>query len=205
MTTVPAGPRAVLFDLLMAVMDSPAVWAVAAGNPAIGLRWRDAATDRMQQANRYVPYEALVAEAAAEVRLPSSAADRLGDAWREIRPRPDASALQDLDLPYAFVTNCSRSLARIAAARSGLVPRFTLSAEEAGWYKPRPEVYRLACERFGVAPGDALFVAGAAYDAEGARSAGLRSILVRRRAVPGSLHPGIAVVESLEEAMQTDR
>jgi 2-haloalkanoic acid dehalogenase type II len=195
----------VLFDLLMAVMDSPAAWAVAAGDPALGLRWRDAVTDRMRRAGRYLPYEALVAEGAAEARLPADAADRLRDAWREMQPRPDARALRDLEIPHAFVTNSSRGLARIAATRSGLSPRFTLSAEEAGWYKPHPEIYRLGCQRLGVAPGDTLFVAGAAYDAEGARSAGLRSVLVRRGPVPGLLDPRITVVESLEEAMRSVR
>ena len=203
--TAPPRPAALLFDLLMAVMDSPAAWEAAAGDPARGMRWRDAATARMQRTARYAPYRALVAEAAAELRLPRGATGRLVDAWREMRPRPDARALLGLRIPYAFVTNCSRELARIAAARSGLDPRFTLSAEEAGRYKPHPLVYRLACERIGSSPERTRFVAGAAYDAMGALHAGLEAILVRRRPVPGSLDGRIRVVDTLEEAIAAAR
>lgn len=202
-TAASPSPDAVLLDLLMAVMDSPAAWASAAGDPALGMRWRDGVTERMQRTDRYVPYEELVEQAAAELRLPPGAADRLWDAWREMRPRSDASALQDLATPYAFVTNCSRELARIAAARSGLDPEFTLSAEEAGRYKPDPQVYHIACERIGEAPERTLFIAGAAYDAAGARGAGLLVTLVRRRPVLEPLDGRIPVVSSLGEALRT--
>jgi 2-haloalkanoic acid dehalogenase type II len=195
-------PRAVLFDLLMAVMNSPATWAAAAGDPGMGMRWRDAVTERMRQAERYVPYHALVAEAGIQLRLPPDAADRLREKWRHMRPWPDATELATLPLPFAFVTNCSAELAREATARSGLSPRFTLSAEEAGRYKPSREIYRAACQRIGSAPERTVFVAGAAYDAEGARAAGLRAVLVRRRPPSGPLNPEIMVVDSLGAAMR---
>jgi hypothetical protein len=54
----------VLFDLLMAVMDSLAVWSAAARDPDRGLVWRDALTARMVDSASYTPYEDLVAEAA---------------------------------------------------------------------------------------------------------------------------------------------
>jgi 2-haloalkanoic acid dehalogenase type II len=193
--------KAVLIDLLMATMDSITVWARAAGNPEIGLAWRDAVTDRMLAAGRYIPYEALLAEAAATLRLDRDAVTRLLEAWMAMEPWPDASALDRVDVPFAFVTNCSTELAAAAVARSGLSPAFTLTAEEAGWYKPRPEAYRLACERAGVNPEEARFIAGAAYDAEGARAAGLGAILVLRRSPPGSLSPAIRVAESLNHAL----
>jgi len=171
---------AVLVDLLMAVMDSISVWTAAAGDRARGLAWRDAVTASMRSHGRYVPYEELVARAGSEAGIPS-ATDALLAAWATMRPWPDAALLADLPVPYAFVTNCSRRLADEAAARSGLHPVFTLSAEEAGWYKPRREIYRLACTRIGVEPHHALFVAGSPYDADGARKAGLLAALVARR------------------------
>lgn len=190
---------AVLLDLLMAVMNSLDAWAAAAGDRERGLRWRDAVTARMAAAPRYVPYERLVAHAAAGMGLPAGATDRLVESWSEMHPWPDAAALADLSVPYAFVTNCSRGLADVAAARSALRPRFTLSAEEAGRYKPAPEAYREACRRIGFAPERTLFVAGSPYDAQGARGAGLRAWLVPRRPDLPAPAGGIRVVRSLRE------
>lgn len=192
---------AVLLDLLMATMDSVSTWSSAAKDRERGLAWRDAVTERMIAAGRYVPYDYLVAAAAADLRLPADAPDRLRSAWREMRPWPDVVALRRLSVPFAFVTNCSTALAAEAAQRSGLEPAFTLSAEESGWYKPRPEMYRLACDRLGVSMGGVHFVAGAPYDALGARAAGLRATLVARRPPAGRLPPGIAVMSSLSEAL----
>jgi 2-haloacid dehalogenase len=143
----------------------------------------------------------LVTDAAAELGMDGSAPDRLREAWAGMRPWPDARSLANLRLPYAFVTNCSSALATVAAARSGLAPAFTLSAEEAGWYKPRPEAYRVAIERLRVTPSDVLFVAGAAYDAAGADAAGLRASLVARRPADRELPARIHVVPGLDEAL----
>ena len=193
--------RAVLVDLLMATMDSISTWSVAAGDRETGLAWRDAVTDRMRRSGRYRSYRDLVEEAAAELGLGDAAPDRLEEAWLDMPPWPDAEALRSATVPYAFVTNCSSRLASLAADRSGLDPAFTLSAEEAGYYKPRPEIYLLACTRIGAPPGETRFVAGAAYDAEGAHAAGLAARLITRR--PGTrLPPGpIEAVASMEAAL----
>jgi 2-haloacid dehalogenase len=193
--------RAVLFDLLMGVMDSLQVWTVAAGDRERGLSWRDAVTARMVAAGRYVPYEELLVDGAADGGLPRAAVAELLDGWQRMAPWPDASAIGRLSVPYAFVTNCSKELASVAAERSGLEPAFTLSAEEAGWYKPRAEIYRLGCERIGVPPEGIRFVAGAPYDALGASSAGLRAVLVSRRPTEPELTADIAVVSTLQEAL----
>ena len=190
---------AVLLDLLMATMDSVSTWSVAANDSERGLAWRDAVTERMIAAGRYVPYDDLVVAAASDLHLPAEAPDRLRAVWSEMRPWPDVAILQRLRVPLAFVTNCSKALAAEAAKRSGLDPAFTLSAEEAGWYKPRPEMYRLACDRMEASVGDVHFVAGASYDALGASAAGLRATLVVRRPPVGPLPPRIAVASSLAD------
>ena len=197
--------RGVLFDLLMAVMNSLAVWATAAGNERHGSAWRDAVTTRMAASSTYVPYEELVINAAADLGLRARAVRELFERWRGMDSWPDAAALARLRLPYAFVTNCSERLARLAAERSQLAPRLVLSAEEAGWYKPDPRIYQEACRRLLSAPESTLFVAGAPYDAEGARAAGLQAVLVprlpddRARAtctrVAASLHEIVAELE----------
>lgn len=188
----------------MAVMDSMAIWAAAAGDRGRGLRWRDAVTARMIASARYTPYADLVVEAARELRVPGSAVTGLFESWRTMSPWPDAQAVASLETPYAFATNSSHALAELAAGRSGLRPRFVLSAEEAGWYKPDARVYRLACRRLGVPPERVLFVAGSAYDAAGARDAGLQAVFVARRAdqrvpktvpVTGSLADVVAAID----------
>jgi HAD superfamily hydrolase (TIGR01493 family) len=197
-------PRALLFDLLMAIMNSLETWSSAVDGD-LGIAWRDAVTDRMRVAGAYVAYDALVDEAARDLGLPTTAVRRLRDGWARMRPWPDAAALARLSLPYAFVTNCSAALARQASGRSGLAPRFTLSAEEAGWYKPRAEIYREACARIGSDPGHTLFVAGADYDAAGSRAAGLIGWLVPRRPLAGPLPTGIRRLRSLEELVADTR
>lgn len=85
------------------------------------------------------------------------------------------------------VTNCSRELGRQAADRvcEGLREsgeeggggfRFdaVVTAEEIGWYKPRPEAYEAGIKALGVGVEDVVFVAGSAGDVGGARRAGMR-------------------------------
>jgi 2-haloacid dehalogenase len=193
--------HAVLFDLLMAVMNSLAIWAVAAGDERHGLAWRDAVTRRMAASRTYVPYEELVAGAAAELGLPREAVSELFERWREMDPWPDSAALSRLPLPYAFVTNCSEPLAHVAADRSELTPRFVLSAAEAGLYKPDARIYWEACRRLGSAPESTLFVAGSAYDAEGAGAAGLQAVLVARRPDDRARHDAARVAASLDDVV----
>lgn len=194
-------PRAVLLDLLMATMDSVATWTSAAGGDRErGLAWRDAVTRRMIEAGRYVDYDGLVDGAAFALGLPPGAPSALRRAWSMMQRWPDATALEVIGVPYAFVTNTSRILAEVAVERSGLEPAFTLSAEEAGWFKPRPEIYALAVEWLGLEAEAVRFVAGAAYDARGASDVGLDAVLVARRSdVP--VPDAIPVAASLHDAL----
>jgi 2-haloacid dehalogenase len=187
--------QAALFDLLSAVMNSHAIWTRAAGDEGRGLAWRDATTRRITTSAAYAPYEELVVAATAEVGLPGEAAAQLFELWPQMEPWRDTAELSALNVPYAFVTNCSRELAQVAADRSGLSPRFVLSAEEAGWYKPDPRIYHEACARLASPRESTLFVAGSGYDAEGARAAGLQAVLVARRADERAVHD----IASLEE------
>ena len=196
---LPRPVAGVLLDLLMAVMDSLAIWSAAARDHRRGLAWRDAVTARMVQSAAYVSYEELVATVARELHLPDRSTPDLFEAWGHMDPWPDATSLARLTVPYGFVTNCSRRLAMRAARRSGLRPDFVLSAEEAGWYKPDARTYRAARRKLGVPPRGVLFVAGSAYDATGARRAGLRAAYVARRSDQDLPDSGIARVTSLDE------
>jgi 2-haloalkanoic acid dehalogenase type II len=197
---VPAGGTivGVLLDLLMAVMDSVGVWSAAAGDRGRGLAWRDAVTARMIAAPRYLPYEDLVRAAAVDLGLPNAAVSDLFDRWPTMAPWTDAAEISQLTVPYAFVTNSSTELATAAVNRSGLNPVFTLSAEDAGCYKPNARIYQLACLRLGTPPGRTLFVAGAPYDGVGAGKAGLDVAIVNRRPDQPP-PPKIKIVESLAD------
>lgn len=195
-------PRAILLDLLMATMDSISVWTSAAGDRHRGLAWRDAVTTRMIEAGRYVAYDDLVVETAGALGLPEQAPERLRAAWSEMRRWPDADVLESAPVPIAFVTNCSAGLAETAVQQSGFRPSFTLSAEEAGWYKPQPAIYRMACDLIGLPAGQVRYVAGAAYDARGAAAVGFRTTLVARRPLTDELPAEVAVARSLDAAIR---
>lgn len=198
---VPTAGAGVVFDLLMAVMNSLRLWEVAAGDIGAGLRWRDAVTARMVASTSYEPYEALVEAVAVELGLGEGSTRRLWRSWGSMEPWPDVSAIRELDAPFGFLTNCSTALAEIAVSRSGLRPSFVLSAEQVGWFKPDGRAYLAAVTRLGVPPDSVLFVAGAPYDADGASAAGLRSVLVRRRVDQEPPDSDVRIVPSLREAV----
>lgn len=169
-------PKAVLFDLLTALIDSWTLWNIVAGGEAEGRPWRAAYLQRTYGEGRYRPYELLVREAAEAVGLPAALGDCLALRYRELMPWPEVAAaigpLQGV-AKLGVVTNCSEALGRIAVERTGIEFDSIITAERAGLYKPHPDTYRLGLGELGVAPADCLFVAGSAYDLAGAAAAGL--------------------------------
>ncbi len=169
-------PKAVLFDLLTALIDSWALWDAVAGNSADGRRWRAAYLQNTYAEGRYRPYEALVREAAVAEGLSAALGNRLAARYGELLPWPEVGeVLGPLQgqAKLAVVTNCSEELGHIAAARTGIDFDCIVTAERAGFYKPHPAPYRLALAELGAAPQECLFVAGSAYDLAGAASVGL--------------------------------
>lgn len=178
-TPVPSGyPRAVLFDLLTALLDSWTVWNLAAGSEAQGRAWRADYLRRTYGCGAYQPYEQLVQEAAAAVGLPASAPLALEALWAELPVWEGARALLDALRPHCrlgVVTNCSERLGRQAASLLGVDWDVVVTSEEAGFYKPDPRPYALALARLQVPPEDAAFVAGSGYDLFGTSQVGLRT------------------------------
>lgn len=171
-------PRAVLFDLLTALLDSWTVWNAAAGSEAAGRAWRADYLRRTYGCGVYVDYDRLVQEAAAAVGLPASAPAELEARWLELPVWSGAQAALDALVgrtKLAVVTNCSVRLGRLAAARLDVAWDCIVTAEEAGVYKPDPRPYRMALDRLGVAPSEAAFVAGSGYDLFGTAAVGLRT------------------------------
>jgi 2-haloacid dehalogenase len=165
---------AVVFDLLTALIDSWTLWNDVAGSPDAGLRWRRRYLEITYGCGPYTPYEVLVRQAAREVGLPEALGDVLENRWGELKPWPEAYAvLKKLPVPLAVATNCSIRLGRQAADRVGVPFKVVVTAESAGFYKPRPEPYREVLAALGTAPERTLFVAGSPSDVPGARGVGM--------------------------------
>jgi 2-haloacid dehalogenase len=171
-----AEPRAVLFDLLTALLDSATLWDAVAGGAEKGRPWRAAYLRNTYAARAYRPYEQLVREAACEVGLPEILADRLVSSYGELAPWAEVNeVLGTLEqrVPLAVVTNCSETLGRVAVARIGVAFDVVVTAERAGYYKPHPQPYSLALEALGETAEAVLFVAGSPYDLFGATAIGM--------------------------------
>jgi 2-haloacid dehalogenase len=186
---------AIMFDLLTALLDSWTLWGSVAGDDELGARWRRRSLELIYASGAYRPYEEIVVEASGDERF----ARELLARWNELRPWPEAPAvLRDLasDHKLALVTNTSHELARRAARRLGVRVDVLVSAETAGYYKPRPEPYRVALAALDV---PAIFVAGSAADVPGASGVGLPVIWHNRVGAPAVEGPEpLAVIETLE-------
>jgi 2-haloacid dehalogenase len=167
---------AVAFDLLTALLDSWSLWNSVAGSEEDGMRWRRRYLEITYACGAYRPYETLVREAAEDVGLPASCAASLEGRWAELEPWPEVSevlAKLAAHLPLAVATNCSERLGTIAAGRAGGAFAVVITAERAGFYKPRPEPYRALLQALGTRPERTLFVAGSAADVPGAHRVGM--------------------------------
>ncbi|SAK92203.1 haloacid dehalogenase [Caballeronia calidae] len=190
-------PKAVLFDLLTALLDSWTLWNASAGSPDKGRTWRAAYLKLTYACGAYVDYETLVRQAASDVGLPPGAADALRRNWRDLKPWSGAQAALERLRPHcrlAVVTNCSVALGREAASLVPVQWDVVVTAEEAGCYKPNARPYLLALEKLGVAAKDAAFVAGSSYDMLGTAPIGLRTYWHNRiglAPVEGSAAPDI--------------
>jgi 2-haloalkanoic acid dehalogenase type II len=182
-----AYPKAVLFDLLTALLDSWTSWNHAAGSEAAGRAWRAAYLRRTYGCGQYIAYEQLVREAAVEVGLPESAAIALEANWLKLAPWSGAVDTLHALRPHcklAIVTNCSIRLGTQAAELFPIHWDAVVTAEEAGMYKPDPLPYRLALDKLGVGAHEAAFVAGSSYDMFGTATVGLRTYWHNRVGLP---------------------
>jgi 2-haloacid dehalogenase len=199
-------PRAVLFDLLTALLDSWSLWNRVAGSEAAGRAWRAGYLKLTYGCGTYLPYETLVAQAARQAGLPDTAPAALQAQWMTLAAWPGATVLLAQLRSHtrlAVVTNCSRALGEQAASLLGVAWDVVVTAEEAGHYKPHPRPYQLAIERLGVAASDAAFVAGSGYDLLGTQPLGLRTYWHNRvgLALPEGAAPAEIASPTLDEAL----
>jgi 2-haloalkanoic acid dehalogenase type II len=167
---------AVVFDLLTALIDSWTLWNEAAGSAEQGLKWRRKYLELTYAAGAYRPYETIVLEAAEQSGMRLDAVERLLTSWDELPLWPETTrVLVELGrrVPLAVATNCSTPLGARAAACTGWPFSVVVTAEQAGFYKPRPEPYLAVLSALGTAPRRTLFVAGSAADVPGAKGVGM--------------------------------
>ena len=180
-------PKAILFDLLTALLDSWTLWNRSAGSEHAGKAWRAEYLRLTYGCGQYVEYETLVKQAAQHVGLSAAAPQALEDNWLELAPWTGAvAALQQLHphCKLAVVTNCSNRLGRLAASLLPVQWDAVVTAEEAGSYKPDPRPYQLALDKLNVSHEEAAFVAGSSYDMFGTAAVGLRTYWHNRIGLP---------------------
>lgn len=184
--------HAVMFDLLTALLDSWSLWNEVAGSEVVGVAWRTRYLALTYQAGAYRSYEGIIKEAAHEVGVPAGRADELIQRWGELEPWPETRQVVRTLLekvPVAVATNASIALAKVAVATLCVSIPTVVTAEEAGYYKPHPNPYRMALQRLQCAPTSVLFVAGSAADVPGASAVGMPVFWHNRRCLsPGEAH-----------------
>ena len=76
----------------------------------------------------------------------------------------------------------------------------TLSSSDHGYMKPHPSIFTAALSRVGVSAEDAVMVGDSlAHDIAGARSIGMRGVLVARARRPYALPPDVPVIQTLRD------
>ncbi len=140
-----------------------------------GLKWRRKYLELTYGAGHYRAYEDIVAEAARAAGVRADAPVRLLATWDEIAPGTTLAA--------CFGPRCPRAAGRRdellhtarprAAAIVGVPFHVVITAEEAGFYKPRPEPYRRVLEALGTDPSGRCSSPESAADVPGARGVGM--------------------------------
>ena len=81
-----------------------------------------------------------------------------------------------------------------------------LSVDAVRMYKPRPEVYALVTDRFGITPDEVVFVSSNRWDVMGAAAFGFRPFWVNRARLPDEYpeQPPLRVVPDLSAVASPD-
>ena len=100
--------------------------------------------------------------------------------------RPALTELKARGQRIAILSNGTPHMLEAAVQASGIAPLCdaVLSVDVVRMYKPRPEVYALVTDRFGIAPDEVAFVSSNRWDIMGAASFGFRAVWVNRTQMP---------------------
>ena len=120
---------------------------------------------------------------------------RILDAYPEV-PRM-LERLRDAGMKTAILSNGAPHMLDSAVDNAGIggLLDAVLSVEALRSYKPDPQVYQMALDHFGVAPGAVCFMSSNAWDICGAASFGFSAVWVNRTGQPAERLPGQAVAQ----------
>ena len=115
-------------------------------------------------------------------------------------PRPDAvntlESLKTMGYLRGLISDCSEEVPELwpETPFSGLLETEIFSCS-VGMRKPNPEIYRLACERLGVAPEECIYIGdGFSNELRGAKECGMHPFLLLP---PGEKRPDTSTWEGL--------
>jgi 2-haloacid dehalogenase len=201
-------PRAFVFDAYGTLFDVHAAIGrhrAAAGPDADRFSeiWRSKQLEytwTLTLAGRYVDFWTLTERALdfAFARFPSvdrALRPELLDAYWTLEAFADARAalrgLKARGLSTAILSNGSPKMLTAAVDAAGIGGDLdaVLSVDAIRRYKPRPEVYALVTERFGISPADVVFVSSNRWDVMGAASFGFRTAWINRAEAPEEYGP----------------
>jgi 2-haloacid dehalogenase len=115
---------------------------------------------------------------------------KLLDAYRSLDAFADARAtlerLKARHAQVAILSNGSPPMLAAAVRSAGFetLCDAALSVDAVRMYKPRPEVYALVTEHFGIRPADVIFASSNRWDIMGAAAFGFRTVWVNRSQMP---------------------
>jgi 2-haloacid dehalogenase len=131
------------------------------------------------------------------------------EAWLHPMPYPEVEAsLPRLKEKYllAILSNGTPKMLQRGLERTGLKPyfRWVMSADTVKFYKPSPEIYRLAPKQMRIRKNEILFVSSNSFDVMGSKNFGFKVCWINRARVPQDplgLKPEL-LVTSLDELVE---
>ena len=140
---------------------------------------------------RYIPFSQVTRDALAyacaslALALDGQKSDALMQEYLQLAVYPDVpGALSGFKTKKAILSNGSPDMLEPLVLHSGLKFDAVLSVDAAKVFKPAPQVYQLAVERFGVPRERIGFVTSNFWDAAGAKSFGFTVYWINRGGVP---------------------
>ena len=115
---------------------------------------------------------------------------KLLDAYLRLDAFADArttlNGIKQRGAPVAILSNGSTHMLDAAVQPAGIAPLCDaiLSVDAVRMYKPRPEVYALVTQQFGVTPDGVVFVSSNRWDVMGAAAFGFQPVWINRANLP---------------------
>ncbi len=194
-----------VFDAYGTLFDvSSAARQLAAQEPALRDTWQVLAEDWRRKQLEYTWLRAIMGDHTDFARVTADALDwalerqglpttlhpALMALYERLEAYPEVpamlAALTARGVTCAILSNGAPGMLGSAVASAGIGAQLAavLSVEDVGVFKPDARVYRLACDRLGIAPGAAAFVSSNGWDAAGAARFGFQTVWVNRGGLP---------------------